>query len=269
MTHTDANPAEHRSRNMTQQQNISKLNLIIIITLAGLVLGGVYMVLRIKDLSSQVDLLKAEVISQEKVVEEIEESTAAQLAAFRSQLGAFAIRAQALGDADPFPSAVALAGVDAGYYELRTTSRYHGQSAKEVEYSISHIAVDINYQGFGTKLQAGIARSGLIPIGVYFDYNSDGEVDSDMAIDFVKDLPLIGRGLADAYDPDVAQSLYGIFVMERESANYTSAEDMANATAGESSRLWSYVIENYDALAAWIAGIAEKDAIDQSAPDSG
>ena len=89
-----------------------------------------------------------------------------------------------------------------------------------------------------------------------------------MAIDFVREIPFIGRRLANAYDPVVAQNLYSIFVTERENAACTSAKDMADATSEKSSMLWNYVMDNYDALAEWIGGVVAEDTGNQPADDT-
>ena len=62
------------------------------------------------------------------------------------------------------------------------------------EYEISHMVVEFNHDDYSTRLNVGIARSGTwsLPIGVYFDYNGDGLIDSDMAMKFAGDIPLMG-----------------------------------------------------------------------------
>ena len=108
------------------------------------------------------------------------------------------------------------------------------------------------YDTYESRLNVGLARSSMIPNGVYFDYDNDGLVDADMALDFVRDIPVFGRRLARGYDPVVAQNLYSIFVNEAENAEYTSIDDLANDAEAASSYLWSFVERQYETLEAWV-----------------
>jgi hypothetical protein len=99
-------------------------------------------------------------------------------------------------------------------------------------------------------LQPGIYM--MIPKGVYFDYDNDGQVDVDMFRDFAREIPIVGRRLAKAYDPVIAQNLYSIFVDESEKAEYTSIDDLAEDAEAKSNYLWSFVINQYEHMETWI-----------------
>jgi hypothetical protein len=247
---------------MTEKASITKSDVIAITATVGMALAVVYLAFQNSELSSRIDWLSAEVSRHEKNHQETAEAAASQLAKLREQVDSLKHLPQTSPVADVRPTVEALSALETGYYELQTTTAYNGQSLEVDEYSISHVAVDVSYEGFGTKLQAGLALRGLYPIGVYFDSNSDGELDSEMAIEFVRDIPIIGRRLANAYDPEVAQSLYSIFMLERGNASFTSSEDMADDAIETSGILWSYVMDNYDMLAAWLAQMTE-DPIDE------
>lgn len=241
---------------MNQNPGNSRMNLIVIAVLIGLSLAVVYMVIRISEISSRIDLIAAEVSDHKQDHLLADESIASRLAELQSRIESLKQRPDAIQRITAIPSSESLAAIDTGYYELSTTTPYDSQSTEAAKYSISHVAVDINYEGFGTKLHLGIARGGFIPIGVYFDYNNDGEVDTEMVMDFIRDIPVIGRRLAKAYDPDVAQNLFSIFVAEHPNATYTSAEDMADDASESTSVLWKYVMDNYDLFAGWLGETA-------------
>lgn len=139
-----------------------------------------------------------------------------------------------------------------GFYQLTTSTRYDPDFEEMSPYTITHVVVELHYETYGTQLNVGLARSGMIPRGVYFDYDNDGQIDVDMALDFVRDSPVFGRRLAKAYNPIVAQNLYSIFVNEAENAEYTSIDDLANDAEAASSYLWTFVESQYEAIEAWV-----------------
>ncbi len=139
-----------------------------------------------------------------------------------------------------------------GLYELETSTQYDPDAEETSSYTITHVVMEMQYEDYETKLQVGMATSGWIPKGVYFDYDNDGRIDTDMAMDFVRDIPMVGRKLAKAYDADSAQNLYSIFVSEAENAEYTSVEDMADDAEAASSYIWRFVMGQYEAIEAWV-----------------
>ena len=77
----------------------------------------------------------------------------------QSPVEPFRQQPKAINERNPHPSAEALTEIETGFCSLLTTSIYSDQSSEGVDYSISHVAVDLIHDGYGTKLQAGIARS--------------------------------------------------------------------------------------------------------------
>lgn len=154
----------------------------------------------------------------------------------------------------PMPTADKLAELEPGFYELTTSTRYDAASDEAFEYEISHVVVDFNYDTYSTRLQMGIARSGTwsLPIGIYFDYNNDGRIDSDMAMKFAGDIPLIGGLLKSAYKPVISQNLYSIFVLEVARAEHVSFADISADAGAASNRLWAFLQARYEAIKAWI-----------------
>jgi hypothetical protein len=112
--------------------------------------------------------------------------------------------------------------------------------------------MEMRYEDYGSTLHVGMATSGMIPRGVYFDYDNDGQIDVDMALNFVRDIPVVGQSLAKAYDPEIGQNLYSIFVSEAENAEYTSVDDMSENAEAASSYIWKFVMDQYESIEAWV-----------------
>lgn len=158
-----------------------------------------------------------------------------------------------------FPPIDKLNALQPGYYQLNTSTQFDPDFEESSPYTITHVVVELRYKSYGTKLNVGLAISGMIPTGAYFDHDNDGEIDVDMALDFVRDIPVFGGRLAKAYDPVVAQNLYSIFVNEAGNADYTSIDDLANDAEAASSYLWTFVESQHEAIEAWVL----KNATDQ------
>lgn len=154
----------------------------------------------------------------------------------------------------PTPTAEMLAALEPGFYELTTTTQYDPASDEAVEYAVSHAVLEFNYDTYSTRLNVGIARSGAwsLPIGIYFDYNGDGKIDSDMAMKFAGDIPLIGGLLKSAYKPVISQNLYSIFVRESAAAEHVSFADISEDAGAASNRLWTFLQSQYETIKEWI-----------------
>lgn len=154
----------------------------------------------------------------------------------------------------PVPTVAMLEALGPGFYDLTTSTRYDPTSDDVSEYEISHMVVEFNYDAYSTRLNVGIARSGTwsLPIGIYFDYNGDGKVDSDMAMKFAGDIPLIGGFLKSAYKPVISQNLYSIFVHESAKAEYVSLADISEDAGAASNRLWTFLQSQYETLKEWV-----------------
>ena len=151
-----------------------------------------------------------------------------------------------------FPSIDKLNALQPGFYQLTTSTQYSPDVEEFLPYTINHVMVQLHYENYDTQLSVGLASSGLIPQGVYFDYDNDGRIDVDMALNFVREIPVFGRSLAKAYDPMVAQNLYSIFVNESENAEYTSIDDLANDAEAASSYLWIFLENQYEDIEDWV-----------------
>ena len=215
----------------------------------------VYVSWRLWGLSEHVDALDARLDLASHEAQETSAAAEAMLARadkLESQVKSLEQMANAPSKALKKPSPEQLDGLLSGLYELETSSQYDPELEETSPYTITHVVVDFQYETYGTKMHVGMARSGMIPKGVYFDYNNDGQIDVDMALNFVRDIPVVGRSLAKVYDTDIAQSLYSIFVSEAANAEYTSVEDMSDDAEAASSYIWTFVMDQYDDIEIWV-----------------
>ena len=160
------------------------------------------------------------------------------------------------------PSNQKLDTLQPGIYVLTTDTQFDPRAEEATTYQITHVTLEMNFESVGTKLNIGLASSGMIPKGIYFDYDNDGQVDVDMARDFAREIPVIGRRIAKAYDPAIAQNLYSIFVAEVDNAEYTSVDDLTQQAEATSNFLWSFVISQYQNMEDWI-----RDKLEDPQPD--
>lgn len=212
------------------------------------IVGLTYLHFEIRSLRSQMK-------DQQATLDSVSRSAAralAKLEAQESRLEMLESTARAPARNAALPSVEKLDALQPGYYELTTSTPYDPEVAEVSPYTITHVVVELNYETHATKLNVGMGRSGMTPNGVYFDYDNDGEVDVDMALYFVRDIPIVGRSLAKAYDPVVAQNLYAVFVNEVENAEFTSVDDLSDDAEAASSYLWRFVNSHYSAIEAWV-----------------
>lgn len=139
-----------------------------------------------------------------------------------------------------------------GAYFLATDTQYELRSEPVSQYQITHIVAEIENETINARLDVGLASRGLIPLGVYFDYNSDGLVDAEMVQEFVGEIPVIGKTLAKGFDPVVSQNFYSIFVIESQQAEYKSADDIADGAGAASKLFISFVSAQLQAMADWV-----------------
>ncbi len=231
-----------------------------------LVVGGAFLwaaLGRIDELEHQQESTRAE-LAELRIEAAQRRAEASDAAGYRERISALEA---ALGRAPALLARPSRQGLDAlapGVYVLQTRTPFDPEAENDEPYTITHAAVDLQYDDYGTKLHVGIASSDWLPTGVYFDYNSDGEVDADMALSFVRDIPVIGGRLARAYDPQLSQNLYSIFVSEAANADYTSVDDMTGEAEAASSYLWRFIADQYETIRAWVLQqLGEEEAVEQ------
>jgi len=204
-----------------------------------------------------IDMLERQVNANEAAIAQV----AREAASARERAASQAARLRLLETAPdpvtgiiPVPSVDMVVALEPGFYELTTDTRFDPASDDIVEYQVSHVTVEFNYDTHSTRLNVGIARSGTwsLPIGIYFDYNGDGKIDSDMAMKFAGDIPLIGGFLKSAYKPVISQNLYSIFVHEAATARHVSFAEISDDAAAASNRLWKFLESQYDSIKEWV-----------------
>lgn len=217
--------------------------------------------------AAQIRELQAEATSSAAALQQAANSAAALQADMDRQearLDALESNPGVASFASKTPSPEQLESLQPGIYVLQTSTPYDPDAEETPSYEITHVVVEISYEEYATRLHIGMAKSGWIPKGVYFDYNNDGRVDTDMAFEFVRDIPVIGRRLAKSYGVDLSQNLYSIFVDESANADYTSVEDLGENAEAASSYVWTFLMEYYEAIEAWVLERLEED---RSTPD--
>ncbi len=219
-----------------------------------LIVGGAYLrgaLVRIDDLENRLDGTRAALAGLQTEAAE-RRAEARQAADNRERIAALEAAVAREPVALALPSRQDLDTLAPGVYVLQTSTAFDPDAEDDEPYTITHAVVELQYDEYGTKLHVGIATSGWLPSGVYFDYNSDGEVDADMALSFVRDIPVIGGRLARAYDPQLSQNLYAIFVSESADAQYTSLDDMTGEAEAASSYVWRFIVDQYETIKAWV-----------------
>jgi len=210
---------------------------------------------KLSDLSSRTDELDARVdIATRKAIEAnaIADALQARSASLESRVESIEEATSITFRIIKPPSVEELGILLPGLYELETSTQYEPVVRKTSPYTITHVVLEIRYEDYGVKLHVGMAKSGWIPTGVYFDYNNDGHIDTDMAMNFVREIPIVGARLARAYDAESAQNLYSIFVSEVENAEYKSTDEIANDAEAASNYTWTFVMDQYEVIESWV-----------------
>ncbi len=236
-----------------------------------LIVGGVFLwdtLGRIDELEQQQESTQSvlAVLEREAAQRRAESSVAAD---YRERISALEAALARAPTAMPPPSKQDLDALAPGVYVLQTSTPFDPEADNPEPYTITHAVVELQYDEYGTKLHVGIATSGWLPSGVYFDYNSDGKVDADMALSFVRDIPVIGGRLVRAYDPQLSQNLYAIFVSEAANADYTSVDDMTGNAEAASSYVWRFIVDQYEAIEAWVLEHLAEEEGRESPPPAG
>ncbi len=229
------------------------------ILIAGLLIGVLvllYELSEVSELEDQVFGLQLRLVEAQASIEnlnQLSEKHERQISVIEEAAGDKPIQA---------PSRLQLDALKPGFYILTTDTQYDPSVEEPDEYQITHVTLELSFDSTSTKLNVGMASSGMIPTGIYFDYDNDGHVDVGMARDFAREIPFIGRRIARAYDPVIAQNLYSVFMAEAANADYTSVDDITQQAEDTSNYLWSFVIDQYQNMEDWI-----RDEMEEPQPD--
>ena len=151
--------------------------------------------------------------------------------------------------------------LSSGVYTLSIEVIVDPYQADKDEYTIYHFVLDINVGAVRRKLQFGYGRSGLVTHVIYFDHDSDGEIDLKMMNDYVKEIPLPGvESLADMLiDPDHSQAVYDAFRLNVDSAEQLSMDGVTDSTNATIDVMWGWLKGQSVGLSEWVEEATEFD----------
>ena len=148
--------------------------------------------------------------------------------------------------------------LEPGIYVLAPGGIDAERNAEEDEYTIYHIMMSVGVGDFEQDLQFGVARSGLFSWQFYFDYNNDGQVDTDMMYEFVDSIPF-GSYVSGVLDPDFSQSVYDRFLKSFGEAEYTPPDRIGEQSSEIAIQSWGFVTSRSEQLAGWIKNRLETE----------
>ncbi len=148
--------------------------------------------------------------------------------------------------------------LEPGIYVLAPGGIDAERNAEEDEYTIYHIMMSVGVGDFEQDLQFGVARSGLFSWQFYFDYNNDGQVDTDMMYEFVDSIPF-GSYVSGVLDPDFSQSVYDRFLKSFGEAKYTPPDRIGEQSSEIAIQSWGFVTSSSEQLAGWIKNRLETE----------
>jgi hypothetical protein len=154
-----------------------------------------------------------------------------------------------------------------GVYQLETRTALSESSFEapvERDYTIYHIRMTIASNGNTYPIQVAVATSGYVSIPrMYIDYDSDGKVDVEALHQLVSWLPL-QKIFTRTVNPITSQQLYNAFLLDAQSAHFSSATKLAESGNQLAREIWNTVASHTDDILGWI----ETDNSDQEAVGS-
>ena len=83
--------------------------------------------------------------------------------------------------------------LSSGIYELTTEVAVDPNEYERGMYTVYHMVLNIEVGGIKRKFQFGYASSGLLSHIFYFDYDSDGKIDTGMMEEYAESIPVVGE----------------------------------------------------------------------------
>ena len=145
----------------------------------------------------------------------------------------------------------------AGMYTLGPESEVYDEADT---YTVYHATAVVGIGDSQHALQFGIARSGYTSWQVYFDYDSDGTVDTDILSDFVESIPF-GNFVSGSLDAGKSQQIYERFLRSQDAVIYSSMDDVSGGSSDIAEQVWAFVSGNSAQLWDWIARRPESAAV--------
>lgn len=203
-------------------------------------------------LSSDLDSLRDQLDRQTQSLAQFGEESEA-LRTQLTSLSRYVSRAIAASDAEDPLAVVELrlppALLASGIYILDTTIA--GVDDEESAYTLYHLTATVTAAGREIGFQFGVARSGFLTWQLYFDYNNDGDVDTDMMREFVGSIPF-GSYISGSLDPERSQALYDRFLALSGEAEYIPPEQIEEQSGEIAQGMWSFVTDSSLRLSEWI-----------------
>lgn len=137
---------------------------------------------------------------------------------------------------------------------------------EEDGYTIYHVTTTVGVGDFERSIQLGAARTGILNFQLYFDYDNDGHVDTDMLSEFVDSIPF-GSYVSGALDAGRSQRAYDRFLSSSGHARYSSPQEIDEETDEVARRLWSFASNASEQLASWIRSTLSSERSERTEPE--
>ena len=145
-----------------------------------------------------------------------------------------------------------------GFYVLTPAGPNGTGTTDQDSYTNYHLVANVRTRQFEQLLHFGAAGLGWFDWQFYFDYDSDGRIDTEMVREFADTLPL-GSYLSSAFDADRSQNAYERFLSSSDAASFTPLERIASDGSAIAQQLWNYVDSRSEDLASWIRNRVQLD----------
>ena len=211
-------------------------------------------------LTSEVGSLRTQLHAQEEFIGQITDDAAS----LRDQITNLSRNVSQLAGSSPEDVQTALSVtmspqlLEPGIYVLPPES--DAPNTDEDEYTIYHITTTVRASDFEQDLQFGAASSGLLSWQFYFDYDNDGQVDTDMLREFVGSIPF-GSYVSGSFDADLSQRVYDRLLASSGRAEYTSQDQIGEQSNEIARQSWGFIESSSERLAGWM-----KEMLDSETP---
>jgi hypothetical protein len=203
-------------------------------------------------LSSETSLLQGRLEAQEAAVAALGEDAATlrrQITDLSRYVSRFAAASGSTEELAAFTEKLTPDLLAPGLYVLAAED---GEKRDEEDsYTVYHITTTVGVGNFERSIQFGAARTGILSLQLYFDYDNDGQVDTDMLSEFVDSIPF-GSYVSGALDAGRSQRAYDRFLSSSGRARYSSPQQIDEQTDEVARQLWSFASSTSEQLASWI-----------------
>ncbi len=207
-------------------------------------------------LSSEMPLLQGRLEAQEAAVAALSEDAVTlrrQITDLSRYVSRFAAATGSTEELAAFTDKLTPSLLAPGLYVLAAED---GERRDEEDgYTIYHLTTTVGVGDFEQSIQFGAAHTGILSFQLYFDYDNDGQVDTDMLREFVDSIPFV-RG---ALDAGRSQRAYDRLLSSSGRARYSSPQQIDEQTDEVARQLWSFASSKSEQLASWIRSTLPSD----------